>query len=212
MRARILIVDDDPDIALPLEQRLTGMGHSPMVANNGKDGLRLIEQEQPDLVLLDLELPFISGLDVLRKVREGSTKSTLVKEDAPPNQVPYTTPLIVILTAFGTIERAVQAMQLGAFDFVPKPFTKDHLAVVIEKALATVTLHRQVETLRKEVDAQFDPIIATNRQMSAQLVVAKKAAVSTATVLLLGETGTGKEVMAAPFIVGVSALTNPSWR
>ncbi|MGQ0557918.1 MAG: sigma-54-dependent transcriptional regulator [Nitrospiraceae bacterium] len=196
MRARILIIDDDPDIALPLEQRLTAMGHETLIANNGKDGLHLIEQEQPELVLLDLELPFVSGLEVLRQVRQESTKCHLVDDGASPVRVAYTTPLIVILTAFGTVERAVQAMQLGAFDLVPKPFTKDHLAVVIDKALEHVSLHRQVNTLRKEVDDQFEPAIATSRQMTTQLALAKQAAPSSVTVLLLGETGTGKEVVA----------------
>ena len=193
MRARILIVDDDPDIALPLEKRLTGMGHEALIANNGTDGLRLIQQAQPDLVLLDLELPFVSGLEVLRQVRD---KCHPAEEGAPSVRVTHTTPLIVILTAYGTIDRAVQAMQLGAFDFIPKPFTKDHLAVVIKKALDTVTLHRQVATLRKEVDDQFQPAMTTNKQMSAQLTIAKQAAASSVTVLLLGETGTGKEVVA----------------
>mgnify|MGYP001178305724 CR=1 FL=1 len=196
MKARILIIDDDPDIALPLEQRLAAMGHETLIANNGKDGLHLIEQEQPELVLLDLELPFVSGFEVLRQVQQESTKCHPVDDNAPPVRVAYTTPLIVILTAFGTVERAVQAMQLGAFDFVPKPFTKDHLAVVIDKALATVTLHRQVETLRKEVDAQFEPIVSTSKLMSEQLTMAKQAASCSVTVLLLGETGTGKEVVA----------------
>ncbi|HWG96274.1 MAG TPA: response regulator, partial [Nitrospira sp.] len=183
MRARILIVDDDPDIALPLERRLIGMGHETLIVNNGKDGLRLIHQEQPDLVLLDLELPFVSGFEVLRQVRD---RCHPAEEGAPSVRVTYTTPLIVIFTAYGTIERAVQAMQLGAFDFIPKPFTKDHLAVVINKALDTVALHRQVETLRKEVDAQFEPIVSTSKRMSDQLTVAKQAAASSATVLLLG--------------------------
>ncbi|MDH4081075.1 MAG: sigma-54 dependent transcriptional regulator [Nitrospira sp.] len=196
MKARILIIDDDPDIALPLENRLTGMGHEAFIANNGRDGLRLIEQEQPDLVLLDLELPFVSGLEVLKHVREESTKFYPVEEGTTSVRISYTTPLVVILTAYGTVERAVQAMQLGAFDFVPKPFTKDHLAVVINKALDNVALHRHVATLRKEVEDQFQPAITVNKQMNAQLAMAKQAASSAVTVLLLGETGTGKEVVA----------------
>lgn len=196
MRAKILIVDDDRDILMSLENRVTWMGHEPLTAANGKDALRLIQEEAPDLVLLDLELPLLSGLDVLKQVAETSIQSNPPDEGRPQLQATYTTPLIVILTAFGTIERAVQAMQLGAFDFVPKPFTADHLTVVINKALATVTLHRQVDTLRKEIDDQFEPIVSTSKQMSAQLAVAKQAATTAVTVLLLGETGTGKEVVA----------------
>ena len=193
MRAKILIVDDDRDIRLGLENRITWMGHEPVVTDNGKDALRLIEQEDPDLVLLDLELPLLSGLEVLHHVRETSTKESPPEEGTP---TVYTTPLIVILTAFGTIERAVQAMQLGAFDFLTKPFTADHLTVVINKALSTLTLHRQVEALQKEVGRHYDPIVGTNAKMAAQLTVAQQTASSNVTVLLLGETGTGKEVVA----------------
>ncbi|QPD03901.1 MAG: Sigma-54 dependent transcriptional regulator [Candidatus Nitrospira kreftii] len=196
MRAKILIVDDDPDILLSLQNRVSFMGHEPLTATNGKDALRLIQEEEPDLVLLDLELPLFSGLDVLKQVGERSARPDSLDQDAAQSSATYTTPLIVMLTAYGTIERAVQAMQLGAFDFVPKPFTSDHLTVVIKKALDTVTLHRHVATLRKEVDEHFEPAITTNKQMSAQLAMAKQAAASAVTVLLLGETGTGKEVVA----------------
>lgn len=196
MRAKILIVDDDPDILLSLQNRVSFMGHEPLTATNGKDALRVICEEEPDLVLLDLELPLLSGLEVLKQVSETSTRHDSPDQDPPQSSTTYTTPLIVMLTAYGTIERAVQAMQLGAFDFVPKPFTSDHLTVVIKKALDTVTLYRQVATLRKEVDVQFEPAVTTNKQMSAQLAIAKQAASSPVTVLLLGETGTGKEVVA----------------
>jgi DNA-binding NtrC family response regulator len=196
MRAKILIVDDDRDILLSLENRVSFMGHEPLTAANGKDALRLIQDEEPDLVLLDLELPLLSGLDVLKQVGEASIRSDAPDESATQTPTTYTTPLIVILTAYGTIERAVQAMQLGAFDFVPKPFTADHLTVVINKALATVALHRHVDTLRREVDDQFEPIASTSTQMTTQLAMAKQAALSAVTVLLLGETGTGKEVVA----------------
>lgn len=196
MRAKILIVDDDRDILLSLENRVTWMGHEPLMATDGKEALRLIQEEEPDLVLLDLELPLLSGLEVLKQVGEVSLRGNPQDKASPKTSTAHTTPLIVMLTAFGTIERAVQAMQLGAFDFVLKPFTADHLTVVLNKALATVALHRHVDSLRKEVDDQFEPIISTNTQMSAQLAVAKQAASSAVTVLLLGETGTGKEVVA----------------
>ena len=195
MRAKILIVDDDRDILLGLENRVTWMGHEPITAQDGKEGLRLIEQESPDLVLLDLELPFLSGLDILQRVKDTSVKEHPSADTTGPAST-YTTPLIIMLTAFGTVERAVQAMQLGAFDFVPKPFTGDHLTVVINKALATVALHRQVDVLRKEVDDRYDPVVGENTKMAAQLKMAQQAAASQVTVLLLGETGTGKEVIA----------------
>ncbi len=195
MRAKILVVDDDPDILLSLQNRVSFMGHEPLTATNGKEALRLIREEEPDLVLLDLKIPDLTGLEVLQQISTTSIPSDPRSEETPQTP-PYTTPLTVILTAYGTIELAVQAMQLGAFDFVPKPFTADHLTVVINKALATIAIHRHVDTLRKEVDKPFEPIVSTNMRMSEQLAVAKQAAPSGITVLLLGETGTGKEVVA----------------
>lgn len=195
MQAKILIVDDDRDILMGLENRLTWMGHEPVTAQDGKEGLRLIKQENPDLVLLDLELPSLSGLDILKQLRESSTKDRPAGEPGGM-AFAYTTPLVIMLTAFGTVERAVLAMQLGAFDFIPKPFTGDHLSVVINKALAAIALHRQVDVLRKEVDDRYDPVMGKNPQVVTQLQLAHQAAASNVTVLLLGETGTGKEVMA----------------
>lgn len=195
MRAKILIVDDDRDILLGLENRVTWMGHEPLTAQDGKEGLRLIEQESPDLVLLDLELPSLSGLEILQRVKDASLKEHPAA-DAGGSASSYPTPLIIMLTAFGTVERAVLAMQLGAFDFIPKPFTGDHLTIVINKALATVMLHRQVDVLRKEVDDRYDQVVGENAKMAAQLKMAQQAAASPVTVLLLGETGTGKEVIA----------------
>ena len=193
MRAKILIVDDNRDILLGLENRIASMGHEPVTAENGKDALRLIEEGDFDLVLLDLELPFLSGLEVLERVRSASHNGRRTEEETSAT---YTSPLIVILTAFATIERAVQAMQLGAFDFITKPFSADHLTVVVKKALDTVALHRQVDVLRQEVDDRYDHLVGANTKMTAQLTIAKQAAASGVTVLLLGETGTGKEVVA----------------
>ena len=193
MRAKILIVDDDRDILLGLENRITWMGHEPVTADNGKDALRLIEQGDFDLVLLDLELPTLSGLEVLERVKGDSHNERRTEEHISPT---YSTPFIIILTAFGTIERAVHAMQLGAFDFVTKPFSADHLTVVVNRALATAALYRQVDVLRKEVDDRYDHLVGANAKMAAQLTIAKQAAPSDVTVLLLGETGTGKEVVA----------------
>jgi DNA-binding NtrC family response regulator len=193
MRAKILIVDDNRDILLGLENRIASMGHEPVTAENGKDALRLIEEGDVDLVLLDLELPFLSGLEVLERVRSASHGGRRTEEETSAT---YTTPLIVILTAFATIERAVQAMQLGAFDFITKPFSADHLTVVVKKALDIVALHRQVDVLRQEVDDRYDHLVGTNAKLATQLTIAKQAASSDVTVLLLGETGTGKEVVA----------------
>ena len=191
MRARILIVDDDPDIVMALENRVTWMGHEPLIAIDGKDALRMIQQEQPDLVLLDIQLPVFSGLEILQQIHDSSRKDTPSDAAGGP-----TVPPIVMLTAFGTIELAVKAMQLGAVDFITKPFTGDHITVVINKALAAISLRRQVGVLQKELDDRYGPIIGDNAKFAAQLALAKQAAASNVTILVLGETGTGKEVVA----------------
>src|SRR5512147_2264769 len=128
MRARILIVDDDPDIVLGLENRVTWMGHEPLIADNGKDGLRVIQQEQPDLVLLDIQLPVFSGLEILQQIHDLSRTEGSGYGQAGLAAGPIVPP-IIMLTAFGTIELAVKAMQLGAMDFITKPFTGDHITV-----------------------------------------------------------------------------------
>ena len=189
MPARILIVDDDPDIVLALENRITWMGHEPLTAADGKEALRIIQTEQPDLVLLDIQLPVFSGLEILQQIHDSLRKS------APSASGP-TIPPIVMLTAFGTIELAVKAMQLGAIDFITKPFTGEHITVVINKALDAIALRRQVGVLKQEVEDRYGPIVGESEKFTAQLALAKQAAASNVTVLILGETGTGKEVVA----------------
>ena len=191
MRARILIVDDDPDIVLALENRVTWMGHEPLIATDGKEALRMIQQEQPDLVLLDIQLPVFSGLEVLQQINDVARTDPAT---APP-LVPLH-PSVIMLTAFGTIERAVKAMQLGAVDFITKPFTGDHITVVIKKELDAISLRRQVSVLQQELDDRYGPIIGENKKFTTQLALAKQAAASNVTILVLGETGTGKEVVA----------------
>ena len=190
MRARILIVDDQPDIVLALENRVTWMGHEPLTASDGKEALRLIQAEQPDLVLLDIQLPVFSGIEVLQQLHDSAVKHQ------PSGAAGTVIPPVVMLTAFGTIELAVKAMQLGAVDFITKPFTGDHITVVINKTLETLALRRQVGVLKQELDDRYGGIVGTNAKFTAQLALAKQAAASNVTVLVLGETGTGKEVVA----------------
>ncbi len=185
MQARVLIVDDDPDILTSLTKRLSWMGHDVLTAEDGEQALRVVFQDQPDVVLLDIELPGLGGLDILKHLTE--------KRSAVPAP---TLPEVIVITAFGTIGRAVEAMRLGACDFLSKPFEPDHLALVIEKALAQSAITRQVGLLQAEVHERYECIVGPSQRMRQLLETARRAAASSATVLLLGETGTGKEVMA----------------
>ena len=185
MQARILIIDDDPDILTSLTKRLTWMGHDVLTAEDGEQALRMVVEDQPDVMLLDIELPGLGGLDILKHLAE---KRSSVPTPALPE--------VIVITAFGTIGRAVEAMRLGACDFLSKPFEPDHLSLVIEKAMAQAAITRQVGLLQAEVQERYECIVGPSQRMGQLLETARRAAASSATVLLLGETGTGKEVMA----------------
>ncbi len=185
MQVRVLVVDDDQDILSALRKRLTWMGHEVLTAEDGEQALKSAVEDQPDLMLLDIELPGLSGLDVLKRLAE--------RRSSEPPQV---TPEVIVITAFGTIGRAVEAIRLGACDFLTKPFEPDHLSIVIEKAMAQLTLTRQLGLLQAEVAGRYHDVVAQSPRMVELLETARRAANSSATVLLLGETGTGKEVLA----------------
>jgi DNA-binding NtrC family response regulator len=185
MQARILIVDDDPDILTSLTKRLTWTGHDVLTAEDGEQALRMVGEDQPDVMLLDIELSGLGGLDILKHLAE--------KRAHVPTP---TLPEVIVITAFGTIGRAVEAMRLGACDFLSKPFEPDHLSLVIEKAMAQAAITRQVGLLQAEVHERYECIVGPSQGMGQLVETARRAAASSATVLLLGETGTGKEVMA----------------
>jgi DNA-binding NtrC family response regulator len=185
MKAKILVVDDDPDIVLVLTDRLQTAGYNTVTARNGHDALEMIEREGPSLMLLDLEMPRLSGLEVLKRLAL-KRQNGLESWDLP----------VIVMTAHGTIPRAVSAMKTGAYDFVTKPFDMDHLSIVIGKALERESLKRQVACLRLEVQSHYAAIIGRSPEIKAVMQLAQRAAWSDASVLLLGESGTGKELFA----------------
>jgi DNA-binding NtrC family response regulator len=179
MRTRILVVDDDADIATILCDRLQAMGHETLTASDGSAALMILEEELPGLVFLDVQMPSIDGIEVLRRIRRDWA-------DLP----------VIVMTAYATIARAVEAMKAGATDFVTKPFDNEHLTIVVDKALERGGLKREVAVLRAEVESRYDPLIAASPKMTEVVRIAQKAAVSDTTVLLLGESGTGKDILA----------------
>ena len=120
MKAKILIVDDDPDIATMLEDRLQASDYGTVIAKDGVEALELVEQEAPHLMLLDLDMPRMTGLEVLKRLPK-----VRPAEDLP----------VIVMTAHASIDAAVEAMKTGAYDFLTKPLDKDHLLLVINKAL-----------------------------------------------------------------------------
>ena len=197
MKKKILIVDDNPDIVLMLTDRLTAMGHEVIAASDGKEAVELLEKDSPQLMLLDLEMPRMSGMDLLHylnKQKESEPAKGISSEQPASTNGPDLP--VIVMTAHGTITRAVDAMKAGAIDFLTKPIDLDHLAIVLNKALEREVLKRQVASLRDEVENRYSKIVGTSPGMTAVIELAKRAADSDATVLLLGESGTGKELFA----------------
>ncbi|KIH76296.1 two component, sigma54 specific, transcriptional regulator, Fis family [Geoalkalibacter ferrihydriticus] len=179
---KILVVDDEHLIRWSLEQNLSKQGYEVLTSGSGEDALRLIRDESPDLVLLDIQLPGINGLEVLQKAKDLDGEL-----------------IVIMITALGVLETAVKAMRMGAYDYIGKPFNLDELAITIKKALETGELKREVAHLRSEQSRHFgiSNLIGDSRHMQNVLSLIKKVAQSDAsTVLVQGESGTGKELVA----------------
>ena len=194
MKAKILIVDDDADIVTVLEDRLQASGYTTVIARDGQQALDQIEHEAPNLILLDLDLPKLTGIEVLKRLSQ-------IKhvEDLP----------VIVMTAHGSVNAAVEAMKEGSYDFLTKPLDKDHLLIVIRKALERDSLKRQVAYLRSEVDGRYASIVGASETVRAVIEAAQRAARSDAGVLLLGESGTGKELFARAIHAASPRHTGP---
>ncbi|MEC4674498.1 MAG: sigma-54 dependent transcriptional regulator [Nitrospirota bacterium] len=197
MNKKILIVDDDPDIVLMLRDRLEGLGYISLHAYDGVQAMEVVEEEEPKLVLLDLQMPRMTGMEVLHMIKKHHTNAE--QEHGAP-RISYSLmpvpPPVIVMTAHGTIEVAVEAMKQGATDFLTKPLDVDHLSIVIQKAFEQESLKRQVAYLREEVESRYSTIVATTSSVKSLIDMAKRAASTEATILLLGESGTGKELFA----------------
>ena len=181
-RHKILVVDDEHLIRWSLEQSLKKQGYDVLACGSGEEALRLMQEEDPDLMLLDIQLPGINGVEVLERAKE-------IDEDV----------IILMVTALGVLETAVRAMRLGAYDYINKPFNLDELAIVIRKALETQELKREVAQLRTTQPKKFtiDSIVGESDALKRILNMVYKIAQSDAgTVLIQGESGTGKELIA----------------
>lgn len=177
----ILVVDDKDSMRSMLTETLIDEGYRVDSAANGKKALDLIHNKAYDLVLTDLRMPDIDGLEVLSEVK---------------NQDEATT--VILMTAFGTIEDAVSAMKLGAFDFITKPFDTEHLCVLVNRAIENRRLVAENVHLRQQLlgGGGFGEIIGNNSKMIEISKLIEKVAVSDTSVLLQGESGTGKELFA----------------
>jgi len=186
--AKILVIEDNETLREGMAAVLKRMKHRVLKAPNGRLGLEVYSSESPDLVITDLKMDEVDGMEVLRRIHEDN-----------PAQ------LVMIVTAFGSIERAVEAMKEGAFDFLPKPFPPDLLRTKVSKALEVREQREQNkklvqvnEMLRKEANASYarSEIIGEGRAMQAVFKLISKIAKSDSTVHVFGESGTGKELIA----------------
>ena len=205
--ASILVVEDDAAMRDLLSEELGDAGYTVQSASNAAAGLELARGDHFDLIITDLRMPEMDGFDLIRGVMA-----------MPGTGVP---PHVVMITAFGSIETAIRAVKLGAYDYITKPFEIEELLLVADKALGERALRNKVERLQREVEDRFGlgNIIAKSQSMRDVVALVQRIAGSTASVLITGESGTGKELVAraihynstrrnAPF-VGVNLAAVP---
>jgi len=180
MAATVLIVDDDKALRSFLSSILEDEGYEVLLAATGAEGEALLEAKPIDVVLVDLRLPDEDGISVLRKI----------KREEPDVQV-------IVLTAFGAVESAVEAMKLGAYDYINKPFDVSELRLIIERALKELAMRREIERLRRKPGGYAQAwIVGQSKEMRRIAQLVAKVAQGNATVLLQGASGTGKEIVA----------------
>jgi DNA-binding NtrC family response regulator len=180
-KTKILIVDDEDSFRIHLKRLFTRRGYDVAEAANGRAALELAQEHSLDLVLLDIVLPDIDGVEVLRSL----------KESCPEVQV-------IMITANATVNTAIASMRLGAYDYLIKPFEIEELTILIERAFELSALRRDSRLLQHELDRQrkFDDFVGHDDKTEAVRELVEKVAPTDSTVLITGETGTGKELIA----------------
>ena len=179
--SKILVVDDQPEIGWLFGKVLGEDGYQVLTAETGEEALAKIEKEHPDLIFLDVKLPGQDGIALLRSIQKSKSKQ-----------------LVIMLTGHGEVETAVEAMKLGAYDYLTKPLPNDRLKIIVRNALETVGLSREVHGLKQEASKRWswDRFIGGSPQMQYVFELVRKVATHDVTVLLRGESGTGKELVA----------------
>lgn len=182
MTERILVVDDEKLIRWSLKKNLVSVGYEVLEAEDGQRALEVLDEEGADLMLLDIRMPQKSGLEVLAHMV------------AHHPEIP-----VVLMTAFSSVEGAVEAMKRGAFDYLMKPFNHDEVLLVVRKALETTRLRRELALLQRQQQSEFgtENFVGKSEKMrEVSTLINKVAASTTTTVLVLGESGTGKDLAA----------------
>ena len=173
-----MLVDDDIKIRMVLRDRLAANGYLIIEAGNGQEALQKMQESSPDLVLLDLKMPVMDGMATLAYMKKKHI------------EIP-----VIILTAHGSISQAVDAMRCGAIDFLQKPTSPEHIMVVVQKALEQKGLKEENRFLRQELDSQYYMIVGESHSIKHVMNLAQKVAPGKTTVLIQGESGTGKQLL-----------------
>ncbi len=194
MKPIILIIDDDTSLRRVLEYNLQEAGYAVATAASGEEGVRLFGELSPPLVITDMKMPGMDGMQVLKAIKERSSET-----------------LVIMITAFGTVDIAVEAMKAGAYDYITKPFNRDELRLTVAKALQFNGLAAENRQLRSELAdrADFHSMIGSSDQMESVFAVIRKVADSDASVLISGESGTGKELIARSLHAGSKRKNGP---
>lgn len=187
MKGSLLIIDDEPDILLVMSANLRKEGYEVETAENGESALRKIESRDFDAIIVDHQMPRLTGMELLSRLRNG--------QHAGPGRgdIP-----VIVVTAYGTIEMAVRAMKDGAYSYLTKPIQYEDLSLQVKNAIERRRLSREVENLRQEVEEryQFGNILGRTPLMQEIFQLVRTVAETDATVLVQGESGTGKELIA----------------
>jgi two-component system NtrC family response regulator len=177
----ILVVDDDTSVRRVVEMQLSEAGYQVQLAASGQEALRILADSAPKLVITDLRMPALDGIELLRHIADEEIQTT-----------------VIIVTAFGSIETAVQAMRLGAYDYITKPIDYEALLLAVHRAMERQNLLDEVRNLRSALEGKygFENIIGHSKKLLNVLEKAARVAQHDSTVLINGETGTGKELLA----------------
>ena len=189
--SKILIIDDERGIRNTLKEILADEGHEVEVAENGKQGLEMAQAKAYDLIFSDIKMPEMDGMEVLKALKEPTPDPSLKGGEAESIETP-----IVMITGHGDVETAVQALKLGAYDFLVKPLDLNRILITTKNALESKSLKQETKQLRKKVAAKGHQMVGESAAISRVREIINKVAPTEARVLITGPNGTGKEVVA----------------